>query len=88
MEQWSIESPKAIQTRNVCSSHNDSSFYRNAIATRSDETTANIAITLIHQTDVFLRKLIERLKKDFVEQGGIREEMYKARVEWIKRNKK
>lgn len=88
MEQWSIESPKAIQTRNVCSRHNDSSFYRNAIATRSDETTANIAITLIHQTDVFLRKLIERLKKDFVEQGGIREEMYRARVEWIKRNKK
>lgn len=88
MEQWSIKSQKAMQTRNVCSRHNDSSFYRNAIATRSDETTANIAITLIHQTDTLLGKLIERLKKDFVEQGGIREEMYRARTEWMRRNKR
>lgn len=87
MEQWSVEKPKAIQTRNVCSKHNDSKFYRQAIEVRSAETTANIAITLIHQTDVFLRKLINRLKKDFIEQGGIKEEMYKARMEWRKRNR-
>lgn len=47
---------------------------------------ANIAITLIHQTDVFLRKLIDRLKKDFVENGGIKEEMYRARTEWRQLN--
>ncbi len=50
------------------------------ISTRSEEVTANIAITLIHQTDVMLRKLIERLEKDFVEQGGIRERMTAARL--------
>ena len=48
---------------------------------------ANIAITLIHQTDSMLRKFIERLKQDFVEGGGLREEMYRARTEWLKRNK-
>ena len=76
---WDVNSPKAIQTRNVCSNHNDSAFYRDAIAIRSDETICNIAITLIHQTDVFLRKLIERAKKDFLENGGIKEQMFHAR---------
>ena len=50
------------------------------IEPRSDEPIANVAITLIHQTDVMLRKLIERLEKDFVEQGGIRERMTAARL--------
>lgn len=83
---WDINCDKAAKTRAVCSRHNDSAYYRNAITTRSDETIANIAITLIHQTDVMLRKFIDRLKQDFVEGGGLREEMYRARVEWLKRN--
>lgn len=85
LELWDVNSPKAIQTRNVCSHHNDSAFYRDAIAIRSEETICNIAITLIHQTDVFLRKLIERAKKDFLENGGIKEQMYQARINY--RNK-
>lgn len=40
----------------------------------------NLAITLIHQTDVFLRKFIERAKDDFLKNGGIREQMTKARI--------
>lgn len=83
---WDINCDKAAKTRAVCSKHNDSAYYRNAITTRSDETIANIAITLIHQTDVMLRKFIDRLKQDFVDGGGLREEMYRARVEWLKRN--
>ena len=85
LELWDVNSPKAIQTRNVYSNHNDSAFYRDAIAIRSDETICNIAITLIHQTDVFLRKLIERAKKDFLENGSIKEQMYQARINY--RNK-
>lgn len=88
LEQWGMTSEKAMKTRAVCARHDDSTYYREAIAQRSDETVANIAITLIHQTDVMLRKLIERLKQDFVEGGGLREEMYRARVEWLKRNGK
>ena len=84
---WDIGSGKAAQTRAVCTKHNDSAYYREAITKRSDETVANIAITLIHQTDSMLRKFIERLKQDFVEGGGLREEMYRARTEWLKRNK-
>ena len=40
----------------------------------------NIAITLIHQEDVFLRKLPDRLQSDFVENGGIKEQMSMARI--------
>lgn len=88
LEQWGMASGKAMKTRAVCAKHDDSAYYREAVAQRGDETVANIAITLIHQTDVMLRKLIERLKMDFVEGGGLREEMYRARVEWLKRNKR
>ena len=84
---WDIGSGKAAHTRALCKMHNDSAYYREAITKRSDETVANIAITLIHQTDSMLRKFIERLKRDFVEGGGLREEMYRARTEWLKRNK-
>lgn len=82
MAQWSSTDKRYQQTRAVCRQHSDSAYYREAIKIRSDETTANIAITLIHQTDTLLRRLIERLKADFLQQGGIREEMSRARRQY------
>lgn len=81
-EIWALESEESQQTRRVCTQHNDSAYYRERIVQRSDETVANIAITLIHQEDVVLRKLIERLQEDFVKEGGVREKMTKARLEY------
>ena len=81
---WDINDKRSKQTRLVCSKHNDTAFYTEAIKTRSDETIANITITLIHQTDVFLRKLIERLQDDFLQNGGIREQMTRARLDYRK----
>ncbi|MBF1595770.1 MAG: four helix bundle protein, partial [Prevotella sp.] len=46
---------------------------------------ANIAITLIYQEDVILRKYLDHIKEDFIKQGGIREQMTRARIEY--RNK-
>lgn len=80
LEQWAMDSEKARQARQVCSRHNDTAYYRTAIAERNAETIANIAITLIHQEDVLLRKLLQRLEDDFVRQGGIKERMYAART--------
>lgn len=84
LELWEKDSPKAITTRRICASNNDSSFYRDAVKIRTAETVANIAIILIHQADVLLYRLIERQKADFLRQGGIREQMTKARVEYRK----
>lgn len=80
LEQWSLNDHRTKAAQQFCSKHNIGSDYIALIETRSDEPIANVAITLIHQTDVMLRKLIERLEKDFVEQGGIRERMTAARL--------
>ncbi len=81
---WDVNDVRTIQTRRVCARHNDSAYYRKAIKERSDVTIANIAITLIHQADIFLRKYINWVKDDFVKQGGIREQMSKARIDYRK----
>lgn len=86
LEQWTLNDPRSIQTRAFCKNNLDSAIYREKIKDRSDETIANIAITLIHQCDVLLRGLIEWIKRDFKQRGGIKEELYRARKEWQRRN--
>ncbi len=80
------DSAKAQQAREACKQHNDTAYYQQAIVERSDETIANIAIVLIHQADYMLEKLIEKLQIQFVADGGIREQMTQARLNY--RNKK
>ena len=79
LEIWDKESEKALITRKICATNRDSAYYREAVKIRSDETVANIAIILIHQADTLLKKLINRQKQDFLQQGGIREQMTQAR---------
>lgn len=79
LEQWPYNDQRCVQTREFCKRHLDSAVYREKIKDRSDETIANIAITLIHQCDVLIKGLIEWQKKNFLENGGIKEEMYRAR---------
>ena len=86
LQLWSYDDPRCRQARAFCKAHLDSAIYREKIKERSDETIANIAITLIHQCDVLLRGLIEWMKRDFKENGGIKEEMYRARKDWQRRN--
>lgn len=54
--------------------------FRPFFETRPPETLANIAICLIHQTNYLLDQQLRRLEKDFVEQGGLRERMTRARL--------
>ena len=82
LETWPKDSPKAVQTRRVCRAHSDSAFYRDRIKTRSAETTANIAIILIHQIDYLMLRLIEAAKERFLKQCGIREEMTRVRLKY------
>ena len=42
---------------------------------------ANIAICLIHKANYLLDRQISALEKQFLEVGGIRERMTKARIE-------
>lgn len=87
LEQWPYDDPRCVQTRAFCKKHLDSAVYREKIKDRSDEAIANIAITLIHQCDVLIRGLIEWQKRNFLENGGIKEEMYRARKAYRNSNR-
>ena len=79
LELWGKFDERTLRTRRICANHNDSAFYMDTIGERSDEAIANIAIVLLHQADVLLVHLMERQKEDFLQHGGIREQMSRAR---------
>jgi four helix bundle suffix protein len=79
---WTKDSREALYARNLGKA-SDESFetYRPFFEDRPADTLANIAICLIHQANYLLDRQIRRLEKDFVEKGGVRERMTRARVE-------
>ena len=56
-------------------------IYRPFFETRPPEVMANIAICLLYQTNFLIDQQLRRLEKDFLEQGGLRERMFQARLE-------
>lgn len=85
--QWTNTHPRYSNLREVCRTHNDSGFFRNLSNRCNDEELANMAITLIHQTDIMLNKLIGYAKDDFLKNGGAREEMSRARINYRNSNR-
>jgi four helix bundle suffix protein len=55
--------------------------YREFVETRPPEVIANIALCLIHQANYLLDQQLRRLEQDFLEQGGLRERMTRARLQ-------
>ena len=86
LQQWASTDPRTQQTRSYCRSHLEPEPYQQVVETRSAETAANIAITMLHQFDVMITRLIETQKKAFIAEGGIKEQMYKARVNYRNNN--
>lgn len=80
LETWPANGPKALQTRHFAQNHNRPEDYMPQIRVRTPEAICNIALVLIHQCDVLLERLIESLKKEFLEKGGVSEEMTRARL--------
>lgn len=79
---WGVDSPQCRNARLWCKEHSDPSDYIRVCHLRDDITVANIALVLIHQTDYLLRRLLEKFKADFLEHGGIKEQMSQARRSW------
>ena len=86
MQIWNVNSQQCKNARQWCKEHLKSEDYIRMCELRDDITIANIALILIHQTDFLLRKLLEKLQKDFLENGGIREKMSVARRDWREQN--
>jgi four helix bundle suffix protein len=85
---WEKNSKEALYVRKLGKTENESyETYRTYMDTRPPEILANIAICLIHQANYLLDRQIKRLEKDFLEKGGLRENMTRARLEYRKRGK-
>lgn len=80
--QWDKDSKEALYVRQLGRTTPQTfELYRTFFETRPAETIANIAICLIHQTHYLLDRQLLRLEKDFLEQGGLRERMTRARLQ-------
>jgi four helix bundle suffix protein len=79
---WKKESREARYVRRIGRKpHVTFEDFRQFCETRPPAVVANIAICLIHQTNYLLDRQMLRLQTDFVEEGGIRERMTRARLE-------
>jgi len=89
MSLWDKHSKAARAVRRLGTQENKSyDAYRPYVEARSAETVANMIICLIHQANYLLDRQIRNLEKDFLENGGLRERMYHARVEARQRKTK
>jgi len=85
--QWEDGSPEISAMRKLGRKHNDSAFYMALVKTRPPETIANIAICLIKQNDYMMFKMLERLEKDFLKEGGFKEHLTRLRLEERRKGK-
>jgi four helix bundle suffix protein len=81
MALWDKDSREALFVRKLGANKNASyETYRTYIETRPADVVANIIICLIHQTNYLLDQQLRQLEKAFVQEGGLRERMTRARL--------
>lgn len=65
---------------NFCRYHNKLEDYKDFFETWTDEEMGNIALSLCHIIDKMMMSFLEKLEKEFITEGGIKERMYRART--------
>ena len=85
---WSDEHPRYNGMLEFCRSHNELVDYNPFFEKWNDEELANVAITLAHMVDKMITTFQEKTEKEFVADGGIRERMTRARIDYRNKNKK
>ena len=63
-----------------CREHNTLADYEPFFDQWTDEELCKYALTLCHMIDKMMFTFMEKLEKEFVTEGGIKERMYKART--------
>ncbi len=81
---WTPQHPRFASMQEFCAKHNRLDDYRPFFDKWTDEEMANTAITLCHQVDTMLNRLLAKQEKQFIEQGGIKERMHAARTGYRK----
>ncbi len=82
---WGKENPKAQKIRKLAFKKNRSYRTYKTYIKNCPETAANTLICLIHQTNFLLDQQLRQLEKQFLEQGGFTEKLYRARQSAKKR---
>lgn len=78
---WDKDSKEALFVRRLGrKTPHTFELYREILETRPPQVVANITICLIHQTNYLLDQQLRSLEQDFLNQGGLRERMFKARL--------
>lgn len=78
---WTASHPRFNNMRRYLRSKDFERDYCTILPRLTDEEIANLCITLINQSTYMLRKLIERQQEEFLRNGGIREQMTRARLQ-------
>ncbi len=78
---WSSSHPRCQAMRAYAAGDRIASEYPRLLPRLTDEEMANLCLTLIHQTTYMLRKLILRQQEMFLKEGGVREQMTRARLQ-------
>jgi four helix bundle suffix protein len=77
---WAKEHPQAREVRALAyRSDRSYSSYKTYCEKADAETAANTAICLIHQANYLLDQQLRKLEKQFLEEGGFTERLYRAR---------
>ena len=77
---WGKEDPRILQIRQLAK-QKDKTYetYKSYLSADNPELFCNTIISLIHQTNYLLDRQIKSLETSFIEKGGIRERMSRAR---------
>ena len=84
LEQWGETHPRYDKMRQYARSEQIKKDYADNIRRMKDEEIANLSITLIHQANYMLYKLLATMQERFVTEGGIKERMFQARTTYRK----
>ena len=84
---WTASNERYRRLSEVCRTHNDTTYYTSLVNLMDDEEYCNLMLTLIHQTIRMLDKMIDKVKEDFLRNGGLKEQMYRARVNYRNKNR-
>ena len=85
---WGKSHEQALKIR-ALAHEKDRSYttYRTYLEESSAEVAANTTICLVHQTNYLLDRQLRALEKDFLEEGGFTERLYRSRTQARKREK-
>lgn len=78
---WGKDHPKAKEVRGFCYKEDRSyKTYKSYIEKSSHEIAANTAVCVIHQANYLLDQQLRTLEKNFLNEGGFTERLYRTRT--------